>query len=90
MNSTNTDNTNTNGLDYIIKYNKETSRLLELLLFTILSILFRIFITLFQICLFFVIGISVIFIPLLIITRIYILLYCIYNTYNLSCIYILE
>jgi len=65
--------------NYIIKYNNETSRLLDLLIFNILSILFRIFITLFQIFLLFAFGISVIFIPLFIITYIYI---CLYNTYN--------
>jgi len=55
----------------IIKYNNETSRLLNLLIFNILSILFRIFITLFQLCLLFVFGICVIFIPLLLIIHIY-------------------
>jgi hypothetical protein len=57
--------------NYIIKYNNETSRLLDLLIFNILSILFRIFITLFQLCLLFAFGVSVIFIPLLLITNIY-------------------
>ena len=69
-------NTNTESItiklyNYIIKYNNETSRLLDLLIFNILSILFRIFITLFQLCLLFAFGVSVIFIPLFIITNIY-------------------
>lgn len=77
-------NTNTESIfikffNSIIKYNNETSRLLDLLIFNILSILFRIFITLVQLCLLFAFGISVIFIPLFIITHIYI---CLYNTYN--------
>ena len=57
--------------NYIIKYNNETTRLLELLIFTTLSILFRIFITLFQLCLLFAFGVSVLCIPLLLITHIY-------------------
>ena len=77
-------NTNTESIpiklfNSIIKYNNETSRLLDLLIFNILSILFRIFITLFQLCLLFAFGVFVIFIPLLLITNIYI---CLYNTYN--------
>jgi len=70
--------------NYIIKYNNETSRLLDLLIFNILSILFRIFITLFQLCLLFAFGVSVIFIPLLLITNIYICLYNMYNSYILD------
>ena len=71
----------------IVKYNNETTRLLDLLIFNILSIFFKIFITLFQLCLLFVFGVSIIFIPLLLIIRIYIILYNTYNTYNA---YILE
>ena len=57
--------------NYIIKYNNETTILLELLIFTTLSILFRIFITLFQLCLLFAFGVSFLCIPLLLITYIY-------------------
>ena len=69
--NTNTESISIKLFNSIIKYNNETSRLLDLLIFNILSILFRIFITLFQLCLLFAIGVSVIFIPLLLISRIY-------------------
>ena len=86
MNAT---NTNTESIfikffNSIIKYNNETSRLLELVIVTTLSILFRIFITLVQLCLLCAFGLSVIFIPLFIITHIYICLYNMYNTYILD------
>ena len=55
----------------IIKYNNETSRLLDLVIVTTLSILFRIFITLVQLCLLCAFGLSVLFIPLLFMYRIY-------------------
>lgn len=69
--NTNTESISIKLFNSIIKYNNETSRLLDLLIFNILSILFRIFITLVQLCLLFAIGVSVIFIPLFIITHIY-------------------
>jgi hypothetical protein len=70
-------------LDYIIKYNNETGRLLDEFVFTILSICFRIFITLFQICLVFGVAFLLVFIPLLLITRSYICLYYVYDgTYS--------
>ena len=68
----------------IIKYNNETSRLLDLVIVTTLSILFRIFITLVQLCLLCAFGLSVLCIPLLFINRIYVLLYNTYNTYILD------
>ena len=70
-------------LDYIIKYNNETGRLLDEFIFTTLSICFRIFITLFQICLLFGATFLIVFIPLLLITRSYICLsYVYYGTYS--------
>ena len=69
--NTNTESISIKLFNSIIKYNNETSKLLDLVIVTTLSILFRIFITLVQLCLLFAFGISVIFIPLFIITHIY-------------------
>ena len=77
--NTNTESISIKLFNSIIKYNNETSRLLDLVIVTTLSILFRIFITLVQLCLLFAFGVSVLCIPLLLITNIYI---CLYNTYN--------
>ena len=69
--------------EYLVKYNKETSQLIDLLLFNIISILFRIFITLLQLFIIFVFAVSAIFIPLMIITHIYIIFSFTDNAYIL-------
>jgi hypothetical protein len=82
-NDTNTkDSTSTKFMDYIIKYNNETDRMLELALFTIISIIFRIFITLFQIFILWGVISFAIFIALFIIAHSYIFLNCIYEAYE--------
>ena len=78
-NTTTTTTTAKKILDYIIKYNNETGRLLDEFIFTIISICFRIFITLFQICLLFGAAFLIIFIPLLLITRSYICISYVYD-----------
>ena len=69
--------------EYLVKYNKETSQLIDLLLFNIISILFRIFITLLQLFIIFGFAVSAIFIPLMIITHIYIIFSFTDNAYIL-------
>lgn len=78
----NKDSTSTKFMDYMIKYNNETGRMLEFALFTIISIIFRIFITLFQIFLLWGVISFAIFIALFIIAHSYIFLNCIYETYE--------
>jgi len=75
MNSTNTESTTIKLFNYIVKYNNETSRLLDLLLLNTLSILFRVCITLLQLFLLCGFGCCIIFIPLLLMIHINTLFY---------------
>ena len=82
--STNTTSIISKGLDRIIKYNHETGRLLDLIVFTTLSIFFRIFITVCQICIIYGFSFVIVFIPFFIITHSYLFLNFIYNGYVLK------